>query len=397
MAMNPTRRYINDTVTPICKRIRLRGSQHEGMGVSSVNIQLMNRQDIQVLIEKVIVGMRNLEITIQEDTVESIISMDVWDWSQGVGLFSLYLNYKENGNKEILTYLTEWFDRHIERGLPEKNVNTMCPLLTLSYLYEETGNPDYLRICEEWASYAVERMPRTPEFGITHTAVDSPNDGELWDDTLYMTVLFMGRMGVVLNKEGYIEESVRQFLVHLKYLTDTSTGLFFHGWTFKENNNFAEARWGRGNAWYTAGLVDYLDMISVSEGVKQFLLSSLERQISKLAELQAPSGMWHTLLDDPTSYEETSATAGFAYGILKAVRKGYISESYRETGMRALQAVIATIDDKGTVQGVSYGTRMGRTLDFYKEIPQCPMPYGQSMALLMLAESLHHFEEAGRD
>jgi unsaturated rhamnogalacturonyl hydrolase len=355
-----------------------------------MDIQTMSRQDVRTLIEQVIAGMRNLEVTIQEDTAESIISMDVWDWSQGVGLFSLYLYYKETGNKEILDYLTSWFNRHIERGLPEKNVNTMCPLLTLSYLYEETGDTGYLHICEEWASYAAVKMPRTPEFGITHTAVDSPNEGELWDDTLYMTVLFLARMGDLLNERAYVDESVRQFLVHLKYLTDTSTGLFYHGWTFKENHNFAGARWGRGNAWYTAGLVDYLDIVSVEGGVRDFLLSSLERQVGKLAELQASSGMWHTLLDDPTSYEETSATAGFAYGILKAVRKGYLDEGYRETGMRALQAVIARIDEGGAVQGVSYGTRMGRTLDFYKEIPQCPMPYGQSMALLMLAESLHH-------
>ncbi|WP_240421244.1 glycoside hydrolase family 88 protein [Paenibacillus periandrae] len=97
------------------------------------------------------------------------------------------------------------------------------------------------------------------------------------------------------------------------------------------------------------------------------------------------------MYNDPTSYEETSATAGFAYGILKAVRKGYLSECYRETGLRAMYAVIQKIDEQGRVQGVSYGTRMGRTLDFYKEIPVCPMPYGQSMTLLMLAESLHHF------
>jgi unsaturated rhamnogalacturonyl hydrolase len=207
-----------------------------------------------------------------------------------------------------------------------------------------------------------------------------------------MTVLFIGRMGVLLKRDDYIQESVQQFLVHLKYLTDVRTGLFFHGWTFKERHHFAQALWGRGNAWYTAGLVDYLDMVEVPVGVKRFLLSSLNRQIDRLAELQAPSGMWHTLLDDPDSYEETSATAGFSYGILKAVRKGYIGEAYRETGFRALAAVVRRIDGSGAVHGVSYGTRMGRTLSFYKEIPQCPMPYGQSMALLMLVEGLNHLE-----
>lgn len=357
-----------------------------------MNTKLANKDEVQSLIELIIDGMINIEVTIKEDTIDSIISMDVWDWSQGVGLFSLYLYYKETGDRKIFDYLVSWFDKQIAKGLPGKNVNTMCPLLTLSYLYEETGKAEYLDICKEWARYAAEEMPRTPENGITHTAVDSPNDGELWDDTLYMTVLFMGRMGVVLDKQSYVDESVRQFLVHLKYLTDTKTGLFFHGWTFGEMHNFAGARWGRGNAWYTAGLVDYLDMIEAPEGVKSFLITSLERQISKLVELQATSGMWHTLLDDPTSYEETSATAGFAYGILKAVRKGYIGEQYREAGMRALQAVAERIDEKGAVQGVSYGTRMGRTLQFYKDIAICPMPYGQSMALLMLVESLHHYK-----
>lgn len=357
-----------------------------------MSIVQLHKEQIENWIEKVIAGMQNLDVTIVEDTPVSIITMDKWDWSQGVGLFSLYLYYKETGNNKIIRYLIDWFEDRIREGLPPKNVNTMCPLLTLSYIFEETRNPEYLQICEEWASYAAEEMPRTPEFGITHVTIDNSNEGELWDDTLYMTVLFLGRMGTLLKKDHYVQESIRQFLVHLKYLTDTKTGLFFHGWSFVSNDNFARALWGRGNAWYTAGLVDYLDIVKLPLGIELFLLSSLERQLRKLIELQTDSGMWRTLLDDSTSYEETSATAGFAYGILKAVRKGYISEDYREAGLRALQAVIRNIDDRGTVHGVSYGTRMGRTLQFYKDIPQCPMPYGQSMTLLMLVESLHHFE-----
>jgi len=355
-------------------------------------VQLQKAQ-IGVWIDKVIAGMQSLDVTIVEDTPVSIISMDKWDWSQGVGLFSLYRYYKETGNHKIFRYLVDWFEDRIREGLPPKNVNTMCPLLTLSYIFEETRNPDYLQICEEWASYAAEEMPRTPEFGITHVTIDNANEGELWDDTLYMTVLFLGRMGVLLKKDHYVQESIRQFLVHLKYLTDTRTGLFYHGWSFNANDNFAGALWGRGNAWYTAGLVDYLDIVKLPLGIELFLLSSLERQLRQLKGLQTDSGMWRTLLDDPTSYEETSATAGFAYGILKAVRKGYISEDYRESGLRALHAVIRSIDDKGTVHGVSYGTRMGRSLQFYKDIPQCPMPYGQSMTLLMLVESLHHVQD----
>ena len=354
----------------------------------------LTRDRVEALIAKVIERMQRLEGSIAEDTPASIISMDVWDWSQGVALFSLYQYYRETGDRHVLNYLVDWFERRIAEGLPGKNVNTMCPLLTLTYLYEETGEAAYLRICEEWAAYAVDEMPRTPEFGIAHNTVDNVTDCELRDDTLYMTVLFIARMGVVLGNDYYVQESIRQFLVHLKYLTDPVTGLFRHGWTFKERHHYAGALWGRGNAWYMAGLVDYLDMVELPFGVELFLLSSLERQVETLAQLQSPSGMWHTLLDDPTSYEETSATAGFAYGILKAVRKGYLSEKFRANGLRALEAVISRIDETGAVHGVSYGTRMGRTKQHYKDIPQCPMPYGQSMTLLMLAESLKHFRES---
>lgn len=106
-------------------------------------------------------------------------------------------------------------------------------MLTLSYLAEETGRADYLKLCREWLDYVLNDMPRTEEAGIQHEVTGSPNTGQLWDDTLYMTVLFVARMGIVLKEEECIQESIRQFLVHLKYLTDPATGLFFHGWTFE--------------------------------------------------------------------------------------------------------------------------------------------------------------------
>nr|WP_240546338.1 glycoside hydrolase family 88 protein [Paenibacillus artemisiicola] len=321
--------------------------------------------------------------------------MDVWDWSQGVGLFAKYLYYKETGRKDLLDELVAWFDRHLAKGLPGKNVNTMCPLLTMSYLAEELGREDYAAVCREWAHYAYAEMPRTTEGGISHITVTADNEGQLWDDTLYMTVLFLGRMGVLLGNDDYVQESVRQFLVHLKYLTDVRTGLFFHGWTFLGNHHFGGALWGRGNAWYAAGLVDYLDIVPVQPGVTRFLLTSLERMAEALVPLQTEEGMWRTLLDQPDSYPESSATAGFAYGMLKAVRKGYLPERYRAAGLKALKAVTSRIDADGLVQGVSYGTIVGSDLDYYRRVSVCPMPYGQAMALLMLVESLKHPEAAG--
>lgn len=322
-------------------------------------------------------------------------TMENWDWFQGVALFGLYLYQRKNHDAAVRAYLLSWFDRWLKKGLPEKNVNSICPLLTLSFLYEETGNPAYKPCLDEWLDYAMNGLPRTLEGGFQHKTIDAENKMQLWDDTLYMTVLFVAKQGVMRGDDALVQESVRQYLVHLKYLTDTATGLFYHGWSFISLNHFAGALWGRGNAWFTAGLVDYLDIVPLCGGVRLALLSALERQADALARYQDADGMWHTLINHPeSSYAEASATAGFAYGLLKSVRLGYLKgEKYRACAMKAAEAIIRLIDEDGVLQMTSGGTCAGDTLDYYRNIPLGVHPYGQSMALLMLVELENHIRD----
>jgi len=314
-------------------------------------------------------------------------TMEQFDWPQGVALFALYQHANETGDEALKRYLYHWFDEWLQKGLPGKNINSMAPMLTLSFLFEDTGRQRYLDACNEWLTYALHDLPRTGEGGFQHMTIDADNEAQLWDDTLYMTVLFVARMGSLLGRDDCVQEAVRQFLVHIKYLQDPVTGLFFHGWTFLEKHHFAGALWGRGNAWYTAGLVDYLELSDVPGGVKLFLVSTLERQAAALKAVQAENGMFHTLLDDPGSYQESSATAGFAYGLLKAVRLGLLPETYRQTGEKAAAAVAARVLPSGEVAEVSAGTCLRMSKEYYRNIPLHACPYGQSMALLALVEA----------
>jgi unsaturated rhamnogalacturonyl hydrolase len=345
------------------------------------------KNEITDLIDKVLSKLINEE----GSKVEALdYKMNIWEWESGVALFAIYLYYKETKQKNLFDYMISWYETQFKKGLPPKNVNTVCPLLALSFIYEETKNKKYLELFKEWLKYVMEEMPRTEENGLQHIVANSVNEGQLWDDTLYMSVLFLCRMGKIFNNEAYIQESIRQFLVHLKYLTDVKTGLLFHGWGFKEKSHFAGALWGRGNGWYGAALVDYLDMTELPGGVKDFLLSSFERQVDKLAEFQSENGLWHTLLDDHTSYCETSASAAFCYSIMKGMRKGYLSDKYKDVIGKGVKAVIDQIDVTGFVQGVSYGTAIGFNLEHYKEIAIRPQPYGQTLTMLMLVELLKH-------
>lgn len=320
---------------------------------------------------------------------DDIRKYQFWEWTQGVGLYGFWKLYREAGRTECLEKLVAYYDRQLGIGLPAKNVNTTAPLLAMSYVAEHLGRQDYMDVCREWAEWIMSDFPRTREGGFQHMTSDTLNEQQLWDDTLFMTVLFLANMGRILGRQDFLDEAEYQFLIHIKYLTDRKTGLWFHGWTFLENSNFAEALWGRGNCWITAAIPDFLEMTGCSGSVRRFLTEAFKRQADALIKYQDKSGMWHTLVDDETSYVEASATCGFAYGILKGVHMGLLDAHYAEAAGKAVAPILENTDEEGILHQVSYGTAVGKdSKQFYKDIILRPMPYGQALAILFFLEAL---------
>lgn len=317
--------------------------------------------------------------------------MNEWGASQGLALYQLSQVYGGTRWQRVINYLLKWYDEHISAGLPEKNSDTLGPLLALTYLYEETENDSYLQICKEWLDYVLHEMPRTKEGGFAYVTEASKNTDRLQMETLFTTVLFVARMGVVLRDDSLVQESIRQFLIHIKYLADPVTGLFYHGWSFEEKNYLAGALWGRGNAWYMIALVDYLEMVKLPAGVRDILISTLQRQAEALEKYQDADGMWHTLLDHPeSSYAEASATGGICYGMVKARRKGMIDLRYGKAVERAWRAIEERIDENGLLREVSVKTPVGMTLDDYRTIPKAPQAHGQIMVTFLFGELGRH-------
>lgn len=320
------------------------------------------------------------------------ISFDSWEWPQGVGLYGLVRLWRDGDDPRLRAILEDWYARALDRGLPTLNVNTTAPMLALALLWERTRDERWRGVLDDWADRVMDEAPRTAEGGFQHDVSDKVNEGELWDDTLFMMGLFLAAWGEASGRRALVDEAERQVLVHARYLSDTVTGLWFHGWSFARRDNFARARWARGNAWITAALADLPELCTLSSSVATYLDGVLGTQAQALLPLQTGDGAWRTLLDDRESYRETSATAGIAYGLMKAGRLGRLPEAGRQAGLRGLGYVLGQIDGNGTVQGVSYGTRMGHDLQFYRDIPIQPTGYGQSLAILCLSEALHHPE-----
>lgn len=315
-------------------------------------------------------------------------SWRVWDWPQGVGLYGLLKHADRTGDQTVEALVREWFAARAVEPSVHRNINTVAPVLTLACLAERDRDPGKCETLASWGEWIMHDLPRTPGGGFQHIVVDRPNTGQLWDDTLFMTVLALARIGQVLGRPDYVEEAKRQFLIHAQYLVDRKTGLWFHGWTFEGRHHFASALWARGNSWITMAIPELISLLGLpaEDAVRQHLTELLVLQVDALATRQQPDGLWPTLLDHPETYGEASATAGFAYGLLKGVRTGCLPAQFIASGRRAALAVLDRVGADGALADVSFGTPMFAELADYARVPVTPMPYGQAMAILALGE-----------
>lgn len=319
----------------------------------------------------------------------SDMSIELWDWSQGVGLYGIWRLYQSTGEQRYLDYLLGWYERHCAEAAV-KNVNHVAPMLTLVSIYEAQRDPRWLPLIEEYGDWLEHGLLRTSMGGFAHTTATRNNEEQLWVDTLFMSGLFHAKAGRLLGRQNWCDEILYQFMLHAQFLIDPVTGLWRHGWHFAQKHHFAGALWGRGNGWAAATAVELLEMLPQPSPARRLLEQNYLRHCQALLAVQAANGMWHTLLIDPTSYQESSATAAIAYAFLKGVRLGLLDSGYERAGGAALAALTERINDRGELAEVSSGTPVFKTLDEYCRVPIKQRSYGQSLAMLALAEGLLH-------
>jgi len=164
--------------------------------------------------------------------------------------------------------------------------------------------------------------------------------------------------------------------------------LWFHGW-FDSTKSHAPFKWARGNGWVTVALAETLSAMPDNDPLRPQLLAILKKQVDGLRPLQAPSGMWRQVLDKPDLWEETSSTAMFAYGIARAVHRGWLPPSDMAMARRAFAGVAKNVTPDGKVRNTCAGTAIGTTLDFYINRPHPEDdPHGWGPVLLAGTEFL---------
>ncbi len=317
--------------------------------------------------------------------VHQTMNMDmVWDWPCGVAYFGICEAYRATGKQEYLDLVKARVDEYIELGLPNWTVNTCSMGHAMLTLHEVTGDEKYKKVAESKIDYLRNHALRFGDSVLQHT-VSAKNDfpEQCWADTLFMAAFLMLRAGVAWKDEELVNDALNQYFWHIEYLQDQKTGLWYHGYNNIEKGHMSGFYWGRANAWaaYTmsqAGRVlpecylypKYMD-----------ISGSLAEQLAALKLLQTENGLWRTILDDPESYEEVSASAGIAAAM---VLKG--NPLHTKYINKAVEGILANISPEGRVLNVSGGTAVMKDRDGYRNIPRkWTQGWGQGLALAFLA------------
>lgn len=315
-----------------------------------------------------------------------------FDWGEGVQKIGLMKIHERTGEARYADYVEQWTEFHRAKDIQEllnlppvkRGRAGYCghwsPGTAVLYLYLARKKPEHLRLAEQVNAFIVEGAERSPEGGLGHWL----GSHQLWVDTLYMACPLLAGLGNLHGKKEYLNDAANQILEQARYLQDAKTGLFHHMWDWKEKTKSPDF-WGRGNGWVLMSIADTMEFMDRKHPSYKPLRQVAEKMLRGLRPLQDRDGLWHTVLDDASSYQETSASMMFAYGILKLARLGVLPKSNLAMARKAWSAVNELYVKDGEVTGVSAGTGP-RGAGHYRERPRGVYTWGTGAYLMAGSE-----------
>ena len=282
-----------------------------------------------------------------------------WSYAPGIemeGMLDTYEHYKE-GNNAILDYLKEYPAKMIdEKGnitgykyedFNLDNVRTAKFILRMHNLFPTKGTEKALKTLFK----QLQNQPRTKEGVYWHKAIYA---NQVWLDGIFMGLPFYCNYAVQTMKpkkaEKYLNDAVDQMIKTDLRTYDEKTQLWKHAWdetheqfwADKENGK-SQHTWARALGWYVMAMTECLDAMPENYARRDEVIKLLNKAMASVVKYQdKATGVWYDVMDvkDPRNYLESTASSMFAYVLLKGYRKGYLSEKYRDAGVKAYNGIL---------------------------------------------------------
>jgi rhamnogalacturonyl hydrolase YesR len=324
-----------------------------------------------------------------------------WFYAIQVGMIGLYAAGKALGKNlycryfmDSISIMADYFDYALWDAKRFKNPTLIpracdlqeldpCGTIGVSMIeaYWRGGNAKHLRVIYHIENAMMNVIPRFEDGTFYRVKT-------MWADDLYMSCPYLIRMAALTGDEKYLDEVVHQIEGFHSRLFMADQNIYSHIY-FPPTKTPNRIPWGRGNGWIAVTLTEVLTHMPAGDSRRAYVLERYRTFMQGIAAVQGKTGMWHQVLNEDFSYEETSATAMFTLAMARGVRNGWLDETYMmfvKKGWEALQRT--SIDAEGNIYGVCLGSGCSLNSKYYREIPTHKNDDHGSGIILLLASEL---------
>ena len=275
----------------------------------------------------------------------AMLAMQRRAWEQGVAAQALL----ELGETDLVVLLAK--DAVINQlkdgrlGLNEGNAPVADPASNgepVLFAANVTGDEKLKKAAGRMLEFLLYKAPRTRAGIIYHNFFENM----IWVDSFYMAPPFLAVAGIP-------EEAVKQVVGYRNILFNPEKKLYYHMWNENKQEFARKLFWGVGNGWAATGMTRVIRALPAAMGVeKDLLVGYVCEVLDGCLRCQCTDGLFHDILDDPSTFVETNTAQMLCYTIYRGVAGGWLDKAYlpRADAMRA--AVYQKVDQFGLVQGV---------------------------------------------
>jgi unsaturated rhamnogalacturonyl hydrolase len=302
-----------------------------------------------------------------------------WGYGEWIALEGLLAAARICQNPRYLGFVeglvAGWISKRREL-IPADHV---APGVALTELYRLTGREVYLQ-----RALALGRLLLDSPRSSRGARLLRPDANQhVYVDCLYSDPPLFCRLAQITGDQGWYEQATEYALEFWNVLVDPRVPLLYHGYSDASGTHIG-LLWGRGAGWALLGLVDTLTDLPAGIQGRDTLLANFTKLAAALRDLEDADGNWHTVLDCPESYLESSIACFVCAAFRKSIRAGLLDSSFDECARRSWDACARSISDAGQIL-VSEATPEG-DLASYQALRLGVFPWGQGPALRAIEE-----------
>ncbi len=306
-----------------------------------------------------------------------------WSYPNGILMMAIMELSKATGNESYNLFVKKYcsFIRQNEalfkkQYFVDHDLRTGCYRMFRMSMLDDAGAPalpfaevsiqdkihDYDSLLFASADYIMNDQPRLKDGTFCRP---EPEKRTIWADDLFMSVPFLTRMAILKKDDRYFNLAAKQIINFHKYLYNQDKKLYSHGW-FSSDDKQSGIYWGRANGWILWAESGFLSHLPRKNKYYNKVKKIFVNHIYSILKYQDKDGMWHQVLDDKRSFEETSCTAMFIEAISQGIMLGIINKKLSANVFKAWTALKTKINPDGDVKDISCGTGLGYNKKFYE-------------------------------